>query len=217
MLLDEGTYYVQEDTLAFTAEDGGTPGSDVVWAAAPGKRATLSGATKLNLTWSEYKPGIWMASLPNGMDSFRALFVGDEPYRPARTPNANPRWQLYPDGYSFDCKWGDDMVAADGIPFTGGNLTDLCQQGNVVATKECNRDHTQFPDSPWYDGGWACRFEPCQACADYGDHNKCMHGQMESSLFKGSWKHPEVAAVLSLFYLFNLHCTLARPLDLKRF
>jgi len=52
-------------------------------------------------------------------------------YQPARTPNGNPRWQLYPEGYSFDCAWGDDMEAADGISFNGGNLTDLCQHGSV--------------------------------------------------------------------------------------
>ena len=36
----------------------------------------------------------------------------------------------------------------------------------------------------------------CEGCADYGDHYKCMHGQMASSHWANtSWAHPERAAI----------------------
>ena len=32
-----------------------------------------------------------------------------------------------------------------------------------------------------FKGGWTCRFEPCAGCADYGDHYKCIHGQVRAA------------------------------------
>lgn len=110
------------------------------------------------------------------------------------------------------------MSAVEGVPFSGGKFTDLCQapgSGNAsgggdgsggdgshsmdtagTATNvSCNRPHTTFPDSPWYEDGWACRFYPCKACADYGDHDKCVHGELDSPLFEKAWSHPDEAAV----------------------
>ena len=88
------------------------------------------------------------------------------------------------------------MSEADGLSFKGGKLTDLCPDADSVEKGvACHRNDTQFPDSPWYKGGWTCRFEPCEGCADYGDHYQCIHGQMSSSAFNKTWAHPEVAAI----------------------
>ena len=41
----------------------------------------------------------------------------------------------------------------------------------------------------------ACRFANCQACADYGDHDRCVHGAMASPHFKARMANPEEAAI----------------------
>ena len=203
VLLGAGVHFLSGATLELEPQDGGSSAdAPVVWAAAPGTEATISGAANLDLSWSAWSgpgaaPGVFVADLPADAPMFKSLYVGGERYWPARFPNGDPRYNLFPDTYSTDCTWGKDMSEADGLSFTGGKLTDLCSDlGSVgVDSVPCHRNNTHFPDSPWYKGGWACRFEPCEGCADYGDHYMCMHGEMSSSAFNKTWAHPEVAGI----------------------
>ena len=150
---------------------------------------------RLELDWTAGPNGMFSAKLPYDSEPFKSLYVAGERYWPARFPNGNPYRDLYPSAHSFDCVYGDDLAGVDGKPWSGANLTDLCQAGGTAAGVECNRPNTHFPDSPWMSHGWACRFANCQACADYGDHNPCVHGAMASPHFNVSMAHPEEAAV----------------------
>ena len=166
VLLGSGTHYLNGSTLELGPQDGGrSAGAPVVWAAAPGATPVISGAAPLsNLHWTPYarRPGAWVAELPASTPTFKSLYVGGERYWPARWPNGDPRYNLFPDTYSTDCTWGEDMSEADGESFTGGNLTDLCAEPGSVSAGgvPCHRNDTHFPDSPWFKGGWTCRFEP---------------------------------------------------------
>eukprot|EP01051_Picozoa_sp_SAG22_P005294 SAG22_NODE_310_length_12645_cov_20.450183_1_plen_405_part_00 len=197
VLLHSGTHYLGGETLELGAEDGGRKAAPVVWAAAPGASPVISGGALLQeLSWRPYQDGIFVAELPADAPAFKSLYVGGARYWPARFPNGDPRYDLFPDTYSTDCIWGEDMSEADGLSFAGGAPTDLCSDpGSAVAGVPCHRNDTHFPDSPWYKGGWTCRFEPCAGCADYGDHYKCIHGQMSSGAFNKTWAHPEVAGI----------------------
>ena len=54
VLLHNGTYFLNGSTLEFSEQDGGRRGAPVVWAAAPGEEAVISGATVLDLSWSKW-------------------------------------------------------------------------------------------------------------------------------------------------------------------
>ena len=201
VLLGGGEHFLSGDTLELTEQDGGSAGAPVVWAAAPGEEAVISGASNLDLSWSKWTgegaaAGVFVADLPADAPDFKSLYVDGNRYWPARWPNGDPRYNLFPDTYSTDCTWGNDMSEADGLSFKGGALTDLCPDaGSAEKGVACHRNNTVFADSPWYKEGWTCRFEPCEGCADYGDHYKCIHGQMSSGAFNKTWAHPEVAAI----------------------
>ena len=90
-----------------------------------------------------------MADLPVDAPAFKSLYVNGERYWPARWPNGDPRYNLFPDSYSTDCSWGDDMSEADGISFTGGAFSDICpNESSTVEGLPCHRNNTHFPDSP---------------------------------------------------------------------
>jgi hypothetical protein len=212
VLLGAGIYYLNGTTLELGPEDSGHPDAPVVWAARPGEQhpPVISGAALLSgLRWARWQAaeGVWVAELPPDTPPFKSLYVSGSRYWPARWPNGDPRYDLFPDSYSTDCVWGDDMAEADGLPFVGGSRTDLCSQpGSTSVGVPCYRNNTHFPDSPWFEGGWSCRFQPCEGCADYGDHYKCMHGQMQSGAFNKSWAHPAVAAVDVLHGATSVAC-----------
>jgi hypothetical protein len=171
VMLGGGKYYLNGSTLELGPQDGGrSEDASVVWAAAAGETPVISGAVPLvGLHWSKYdvRPGAWVADLPPETPAFKSLYVGGERYWPARWPNGDPRFNLFPDSYSTDCTWGDDMSEADGVSFEGGKLTDLCADpGSQSAGVPCHRNLTHFPDSPWYShpatfvAGYLCSWVP---------------------------------------------------------
>lgn len=90
VILRAGTYYLDEP-LALVAEDSGTADHPVLYTAAPGERAILSGGRRIS-GWEAGEDGVWRAPVPDaGEWDFRQLRVGDERQRLARFPNFDPR------------------------------------------------------------------------------------------------------------------------------
>jgi hypothetical protein len=111
VLLHAGTYYLPE-TLVFAADDSGAEKAPVVFAAAPGEEAVLSGGRRLELTWEPYRGGILKAKVPPGFATDQ-LFVNGEPQVLARYPNYDPKAQYFngsaADAFSREraARWAD--------------------------------------------------------------------------------------------------------------
>jgi hypothetical protein len=95
-----GTHYLGRPVV-FTAQDSGTAEAPVVFASAPGERATVSGGERLELKWTLHRDGIMRASVPAGFTSDQ-IFVDGERHRMARFPNHDPEAQYF-QGFSADC------------------------------------------------------------------------------------------------------------------
>jgi len=85
VLVREGTYYL-DSPLTFGPEDSGTSTAPIAFAADGGHRVTISGGRKLVCSWTSYKDGIMMTSVPPGLD-FTQLFVNGKRQIRARYPN----------------------------------------------------------------------------------------------------------------------------------
>jgi hypothetical protein len=74
--LASGTYRLSQP-LSFTAQDSGTNGYNVVWAAAPGAHPMLSGAQRIT-GWHLSDPGknIWAAPAPAGLQTWQFYVDG---------------------------------------------------------------------------------------------------------------------------------------------
>ena len=110
-----GTYRIPQ-TVVFTPEDSGTMAAPVIYRAADGAKAILSGARVIT-GWTKDPSGkLWTAPVPDGKKGawhFRQLFVNDRRAIPARRPNREDYWfhierQLkpYADGIAV-CRKGD--------------------------------------------------------------------------------------------------------------
>ena len=88
VLLHAGIYYLPE-TVQFTAADSGTDKSPVVYAAAPGEQAILSGGARLSLEWQPSRDGVCQAKTPAGL-AMDQLFVNGQRQHMARYPNYDP-------------------------------------------------------------------------------------------------------------------------------
>ena len=178
--------------------------------------AVISGSVPLKgLAWAPVKKnsglpeGVFVATLGDDVatvpdSGFRSLYVGSERYWPARWPNnPDPMRNLYPVGYSFNATWGADLESADGHSFVGGKTVDFCTPSSPpIAGVKCSRPDTAFPNSPWKIDGWACRFSPCVASADPGDHSFSVHGQIDIPRVRSkSWSK----ATLSVAGISALH------------
>lgn len=81
-----GTYYL-EKTIEIGSELSGSPAYPLVFSALPGAEVIIKGSRLLNLPdWSEYKDGIFVSSVPAGLQ-FDQLFVNGERQIRARFPN----------------------------------------------------------------------------------------------------------------------------------
>jgi len=89
VLLHAGTYYLSE-TVRFTAEDSGTAKAPVVYAAAPGETAVISGGALLQLEWSPFRDGILQVKAPAGL-VMDQLFINGQRQHMARYPNYDPK------------------------------------------------------------------------------------------------------------------------------
>lgn len=85
-----GTYRLDQ-TLTLTAEDSGAPDAPIVWTAAAGQTAVLSGGRPIS-GWKRRADGVFEAPLPAWREApvHRQLFVDGRRYRLARSPN---EWQ----------------------------------------------------------------------------------------------------------------------------
>ena len=84
-----GMHYLPE-TIRITAEDSGTKESPVIYAAAAGEKAIVSGGMKLDLNWEPHKDGIVKAKTPAGL-AMDQLFVDGKRLHMARYPNYDPK------------------------------------------------------------------------------------------------------------------------------
>lgn len=107
----EGTYYLPE-TLVFTDADSGSREAPVVYRAAPGGKAVLSGGSRLNLAWSPFKDPILRAKTPAGL-AIDQVFVDGQRQPMARYPNFDPKILPY-NGFAADAfskeraaRWAD--------------------------------------------------------------------------------------------------------------
>lgn len=85
VLIREGTYYLKSP-LTFRSDDSGSNRAQVLYAAYPSERVTISGGRKLSCNWTPYKNGIMMASVPPGLQ-FSQLFINGKRQIRARFPN----------------------------------------------------------------------------------------------------------------------------------
>ena len=109
--LHAGTYYLPE-TLVLTAGDSGTKQAPVVYAAAPGEEAIISGGLRLDLKWEPHQGGIMKAKVPAGLATDQ-LFVNGQRQHLARYPNFDPNVRIF-NGYAKDAisperakRWAD--------------------------------------------------------------------------------------------------------------
>ncbi|MBT4157393.1 MAG: PDZ domain-containing protein [Planctomycetaceae bacterium] len=99
VVLGKGTYYLSAPVV-FTEADSGSATAPVIWTAAEGSTAVISGGTKLDLTWKPYRNGILQAATPAGL-SIDQLFINGQRQRMARHPNYDPNVLVY-SGYAAD-------------------------------------------------------------------------------------------------------------------
>jgi hypothetical protein len=81
----EGIYYL-DNTLIFTPQDSGTKHAPVNYLAYKDEQVVLSGGSKLKLTWTAYKDGIFQSKTPEGL-KIDQLFINGKSQRMARYPN----------------------------------------------------------------------------------------------------------------------------------
>lgn len=94
IFLQDGTYY-QRNPLVLHPED-----SNLTIKAANPRKAIISGAYSLKLSWEPYKDGIMKAVVPAGT-KIDTLFIDGRQQRMARYPNANPEERIW-EGYAPD-------------------------------------------------------------------------------------------------------------------
>jgi hypothetical protein len=109
--LHAGTYYLPE-TLVLAAEDSGSKQAPVVYAAAPGEEAVISGGSRLDLQWEPHQGGILKAQAPAGLATDQ-LFINGQRQHLARYPNFDPNVRIF-NGYAKDAisperakRWAD--------------------------------------------------------------------------------------------------------------
>lgn len=143
----EGTYYLPE-TIAFTSDDSGEEGSDIVYMSYPGEQAVLSGGIRVYPDWTPYRDGILQTPVPPGLDTDQ-LFINGKRQVLARYPNYDPEAK-YLNGYAADAispervkRWADPKGGYIHAlhEFLWGSLS------YVITGKDANGDLT-------YVGGW---------------------------------------------------------------
>src|ERR1700678_2096842 len=126
VLLQGGTYRLAS-TWEFGAADSGTPGTPVVWEAAPGAHPVISGASQVT-GWTEVgSSGVWSAPVPAGSASRQLYVNGQEAPVASATPSAlgfSGSWTGSSTGYSIGndsaaTAWFGSLTAA---PAAGGGF-----------------------------------------------------------------------------------------------
>lgn len=97
----DGVYYLP-DTLTFTSADSGSALHPVRYFAENEGKAVLSGGSRLQLTWTPDKNGVFQAKTPAGL-VIDQLFVDGRNQRMARYPNYDPTKKAEPyQGFAAD-------------------------------------------------------------------------------------------------------------------
>jgi hypothetical protein len=132
VLLSDGTYRLAS-TWEFGAADSGSPGSPVVWQAAPGAHPVISGASQIT-GWTEVgSTGVWSAPVPAGSASRQLYVNGQEAPIASASPSAlgfSGSWTGSSTGYSISADsaakaWFGALTAAQvadvEFDYPGGN------------------------------------------------------------------------------------------------
>jgi hypothetical protein len=179
-----GTYYLPE-TLLFTDADSGAKDAPVVYRAAPGAEAVLSGGSRLALTWSPFKDGILQSKTPDGL-AIDQVFVNGRRQPMARYPSFDPSVLPY-GGFAADAfsreraaRWADPAggyIHAMHSAHWGGyhyRITGKNDKGEVV-----------------YEGGW-------QNNRQMGMHktHRFVENVLEELDAPGEWFHDAKASTL---------------------
>ncbi|MCD6304123.1 MAG: PDZ domain-containing protein [Planctomycetes bacterium] len=98
--IQAGTYYLPS-TLVFQAEDSGSAGAPITYAAADNARVVVSGGLRISPRWRPYARGIMQADVPAGLD-FDQLFVNGRRQPMARYPDYDPNVRYF-QGFAPDC------------------------------------------------------------------------------------------------------------------
>ncbi|MBU2877941.1 PDZ domain-containing protein [Aliiglaciecola lipolytica] len=145
----DGVYYLPE-TLIFEPADSGSERYPIIYKAENEGLAVLSGGTKLKLTWSAYKNGIFQTDTPVGLN-IDQLFIDGQNQRMARYPNydSSKKTAAY-QGYAADAFSAER--AADWADPRGGYIHAMhrSQWGGYhyqITGKKSNNEIT-------YEGGW---------------------------------------------------------------
>ncbi|MDF7797973.1 PDZ domain-containing protein [Pontiellaceae bacterium B1224] len=185
----DGVYYLPE-TLIFSPADSGTESAPVVYKAVNEGGAILSGGSKMDLKWTEYKNGIFQAKTPQGL-VIDQLFINGKNQRMARYPNydANKPTAAY-QGYAADA-FSKERAANWADP-TGGYIHAMHRSRwggyhYVITGKDASGEVT-------YEGGWQ------------NNRKMGMHGEyrMVENIFEeldapGEWFHN--AKTDTLYYM----------------
>lgn len=145
----DGVYYLPE-TLVFGPEDSGSEKHPVLYKAQSEGGAILSGGSELELSWKEYKDGIFQAETPAGL-VIDQVFVDGKNQRMARYPNYDPAKKAEPyQGYSAQA-FSKERAANWSDP-SGGYIHAMHRSGwggyhYLITGKDAKGEVT-------YKGGW---------------------------------------------------------------
>src|SRR3984893_16003517 len=92
VLFAAGIYYTTP--VVFQAADSGTAAAPVIYQAATGAEVVISGGSLLQLDWTQFKGGIFKASVPEGFKTDQ-LFVNGRRMHMARYPNFDAKAQYF--------------------------------------------------------------------------------------------------------------------------
>lgn len=147
-----GTYQLQS-TLQFTAQDSGTPATEVIFQSFPGETAVLSGGLRIQ-NWNNAGGNVWRANLPTSTVNFESLFyngarrvrarvggalgaylrVAEPVYLAGAAPPAaapHPNCPTFAQGSGWLCYDRFKFKAGDAITNTWRNL--VASQNNLCA------------------------------------------------------------------------------------
>ena len=94
VILRRGRYTLSEP-FRLTPEDSGTADAPIVYRAAEGETAVISGGRRLELSWEPYRDGIYRARLAGDASVMDELYLNGRRLHMARYPNYNPKAKYF--------------------------------------------------------------------------------------------------------------------------
>ena len=184
----DGIYYLPE-TLVFTAADSGSEQFPILYKASNEGKAVLSGGVQLELSWEDYRDGIFQAQTPADLQ-IDQLFIAGKNQRMARYPNYDPELKAEPyQGFAADA-FSDERAANWEDP-TGGYIHAMHRSGwggyhYLITGKDAQGTVT-------YEGGW----QNNRRSGMHKDH-RMVENIFEELDAEGEWYHN--AKTNTLFY-----------------